>query len=307
VTLVLAFFFSFLSRPAQAEPYAQGAETCQSCHQAEYQVWGETKHFAAFREVHRNPKAQDILLAVGGDANMKRNATCTLCHYTMVQEGPGAPAAAKSGPSCERCHGASSDWLSIHNDYGGPTATKESETPEHKTERIANAKAAGWIASFMKYDIASNCMECHGLAHPSLDGATLAKMLGAGHPLNPEFEFVQYSQGSVRHRFYPPDTTVNAETTPVELARLFVTGQAAKLVSAAQAQAKSDNPDYQAAQKKRADDAVQVLSAVKSVPEAQALVASPTDENARALVDAIADKDLSAEVGALLPDQASYK
>ena len=306
--LVISFFL-LLIQPSVlvAESYFKGAETCQSCHQAEYSVWEQTKHFASFREAHKNPKAKDILAAVGGSTSMKTNDTCTLCHYTMVQESPDSKPVAKSGTSCEKCHGAASDWVNIHNDFGGPSVTKETEAPDHKTKRLGDAHAAGWISSDMKFDIASNCMECHGLAHPKLDGETLAKMLGAGHPINPDFEFVKYSQGTVRHRFYPPDTATNAEMNPEELARFFVTGQAAKLVSAASAASKSSNPDYQAAQKKRADDATAALSAVKSVPEAQALVTSPTEENARKLVAAIADKNLSTEVGSLLPDKASYK
>ena len=290
-----------------AENYAQGAETCQSCHSAEHSVWEQTKHFASFRQAHKNPKAKDILAAVGGSSNMKANETCTLCHYTMVQESADTKAVAKSGTSCESCHGASSGWLPIHNDYGGPSINKETETPEHKSKRFADAEAAGWIHPGHKYAIANNCMNCHGLAHPGLNADTLAKMLGAGHPINPEFELVKYSQGSVRHRFYPPDTTVNAEMTPSELARMFVTGQAAKLVSATQAMSKSTDPTYQTAQKKRLEDSKTALSAVKSVPEAAQLIANPTDELAKKLAEAIVDKDLSGEVGSLLPDKASYK
>ncbi|MCH7793228.1 MAG: hypothetical protein IID31_13230, partial [Planctomycetes bacterium] len=48
------------------------------------------------------------------------------------------------------------------------------------------------------------------------------------------------------------------------------------------------------------------LSAV-GVPEAAALVADPTEANARALVAAIAGKDLSGDVASLLPAAAAYK
>ena len=291
--------------PAWAESSNQGAESCQQCHQIEYGTWQQTKHFTSFREAHKNPKAKDILAAVGGGTSMKSHPTCTLCHYTMVQAPEDPKPTAQSGPSCERCHGAASGWLSIHNDFGGSGVTKETESAEHRAKRWADAEAAGMLRPGMKYDIASNCMSCHGLARADLDSDTLGKMLAAGHPLNPDFELVQYSQGTVRHRFYPPDTTVNAQMSQAELARLFVTGQAAKLVSATAALSKSSDPTYQQAQKKRADDAKAALSGVKSVPEAAALVAGPTEANARALVKAIADKDLSAEVK--LPDQSSYK
>jgi hypothetical protein len=91
-----------------------------------------------------------------------------------------------------------------------------------------------------------------------------------------------------------------------ELAETFIQGQAAKLVSASTAMGKSDNAKYQEAQQKRASDAAAALSAV-SLPEAAALVADPTATNARTLVAAIAGKDLSGEVGSLLPDPATYK
>ena len=304
ITLLMGIFAAPVSLLAA---FKQGAETCEKCHSAEHGVWEQTRHFASFREAHKNPKAKEILAAVGGTTNMKTNQTCTLCHYSMVQESADAQPAAKSGTSCESCHGASSDWLPIHNNYGGPSVSKDKETPEHKTKRFADAEAAGWIHPGRKYDIATNCMNCHGLAHPDLKAEDLAKMLGAGHPINPNFELVQYSQGTVRHRFYPPDTTVNAQITKAELARLFVTGQAAKLVSASQAISKSTDPAYQEAQKKRLEDSKTALSAVKSVPEAAQLIASPTDESAKKLVAAVADKDLSGEVGSLLPDPATYK
>lgn len=303
----LTLFLLLMPSGAYAGSFKKGPETCQSCHKAEFDVWQQTKHFQSFREVHRNPKAKEILAAVGGSPNMRANAACVLCHFTVQQETAEARPVARQGPSCESCHGASSDWLALHNDYGGPSVTKETETPEHKARRFGDAEAAGWIHSSRKYDLASNCMACHGLAQPALDGETIGKMLAAGHPLRPEFELVQYSQGSVRHRFYPPDITVNAEMTPEELARFFAIGQAAKLVSAALAQTKSNDPDYQAAQTKRAEDTVAVLSALKSVPEAAALIQNPTEENARKFVSAIADKDLSGEIGNLLPEQATYK
>lgn len=306
VTLAVSIAWSCAAATrVAAESSNQGAETCQQCHQAEFQVWQQTKHFASFREAHKNPKAKDILAAVGGGTSMKSHPTCTMCHYTMVQAPEDPKPTAQSGPSCERCHGASSNWLAIHNDFGGSGVTKQTESPEHRAKRWADAEAAGMLRPNMKYDIASNCMSCHGLARADVDSDTLGKMLDAGHPFNPEFELVTYSQGTVRHRFYPPDTTVNAEMSQADLARLFVTGQAAKLVSATQALAKSTVPTYQEAQKKRVEAAKAALSTVKSVPEATAFVASPTEANARALVAAIADKDLSAEVK--LPDKSSYK
>ncbi|GJL77178.1 MAG: cytochrome c554 [Nitrospinaceae bacterium] len=315
-------FFSFLIltgvltvSPAQAtaEPFFQGAKVCQECHDAENEVWEKTKHYTSYRTAHREPKDKSkpspkkILAAVGGQKRMKRNKACSLCHYTLEQKNAESKAVARSGNSCESCHGASSEWLAIHDNYGGKNIKRDQETPEHKKQRFEKSRSAGLIWPNMKYQVAENCMTCHGLAHPDLTGDTLAKMLGAGHPINPDFELVKYSQGSVRHRYYPPNRSTNAEMTPKEQAELFVTGHAAALVSAAEAQSKSKEPKYTKAQNKRAENAKAALSAVKSIPEAAALIASPTRENALKLVDAIQGKDLTAEVGKLLPAKGDYK
>ena len=304
--LILAAFAAIglgvLGLPAQAEPFMQGPKKCQECHESEVKVWEGTKHHASFREVHKSDKAKDVVAAIGGEKNMKKNDVCNQCHYSLI----GEEKKAEAGPSCESCHGASSDWFAIHNDYGGKDVKRDDETPEHKAKRIADATAAGMIWPHMRYDIALNCMSCHGLDRPGVDGDTLAKMLAAGHPLKPEFELVQYSQGSVLHRFYPPDVTVNKPLDAAGLAEVFIQGAAAKLVTASAALAKSSDPAYQAAQQKRIDMARQGIEAV-GTPEAQALLADPTDANARALVAAIKGQDMSGKVGSLLPNPSTYK
>ncbi len=302
-TLSLAFLMFCLSAITQAEPFVEGPKKCEECHEAEYKVWEGTKHFESYKTLHKKDKAKEIVKALGGK-RLKKDKVCTQCHYTMVQKDAGDEGKAKAGPSCESCHGASSEWRAVHNDYGGSKVKAENETPEHKAKRLQAAKDAGMIWSFMRYDIAANCMECHGLANPEVSGEELSKMLEAGHPLKADFELVKYSQGEVRHRFYPPDVTKNSEMSTVELARMFVEGQAAKLVSAASAMNKSDHPKYKEAQKARFDSASKALA---NVPEAKALLADPSDANARKLVEAIKDKDLSAQVGSLLPAKDSYK
>ncbi len=292
--------------PASAAPYAQGDKVCLECHKAEHEVWSATKHFKSYRTVHKDKKAKAIVKSIGGKS-MKKTDACKLCHYTQVQKAPGEKASVKSGPSCESCHGASSDWMKIHNDYGGPSVKMANEDPAHKTARIKNATAAGMIWASDRYGIVENCASCHGLNNDKLDGKVLSAMLNGGHPINTEWEFVRYSQGSVRHRFYAPNTTTNAEMSVAELSILFVEGQAATLVSASDALTKSDDAKYQVAQNKRLAGAKAALSALKSVPEAAALVAAPTRDNARKLVAAIAGKDLSGEVGGMLPKKADFK
>ena len=289
-----------------AAPFAEGPKKCQECHEAEYDVWKNSQHSKAYKAFHKHADAKKIVKAVGGPKSVKKNPTCALCHYTMVAKKAGGKARAKAGPSCESCHGPSSDWRSVHNDFGGTDDPKK-ETAANRKKRHEAAKKAGMIWSFMRYDIASNCMECHGLANPKLKADVLAKMLDAGHPLKPEFELVRYSQGSVRHRFYPPDVSKNKELDQAGLSRLFVEGQMAKLVSATDALSKSKHEKYVAAQKKRAADARAALSKVKSVSAMKAFLSKPNDANARKVEAAIAKKDLSGEVGSLLPAPSTYK
>ena len=306
---VVAYFVTFPSM-TNAEPFVKGAKLCEECHEEEFKVWSKTKHFKSFRSVHREPKdaskpsPKKILKAVGGQKRMKRNKTCYLCHYTLQKKDAGAKHQVKSGTSCESCHGASSDYMDIHGDYGGKDVKREAESPDHKVKRIADSKAAGLIWPSMKYEIAENCMTCHGLANPDLKADDLAKMLGAGHPINPEFELVKYSQGSVRHRHYPPNMKTNAEMTPKEQAEFFVIGQAAALVSATSVMSKSSEAKYIEAQKTRAENA---KAALAGVAEAADLLASPSRANALKLAAAIAGKDLTGAVGSKLPAKGDYK
>jgi hypothetical protein len=304
--LVAAFVLYAVPTPANAGATYQGPEVCAECHRAEMAIYEGTKHGESFRSVHKADGAKDLAKAAGGQKNMKKNEVCQTCHYTMVTDPKKDKVKAKAGPSCESCHGASSEWYPIHNDYGGMGVKAEDESAEHMAERAAGAAAAGMLWPSDRYGVASNCMDCHGLAHPDLDPAALAIMLDMGHKTVADWELVRYSQGTVRHRYYPPDMTVNAEMSSAELANLFVVGQAAKLVSATEAASKSDHPKYVEFQSARATTATEALSAL-SAPEAAALISAPTEANARALVDAIAGVDLSGEVGGLLPDPGSYK
>ena len=272
---------------AQAEPVDfVGADACQKCHKAEYEVWEGTPHHSSFKEVHKNKKAKGILKAIG-EKRMKRSETCATCHYSYIE------GKAKAGPSCESCHGPAQAWIETHNDKKNPN-------------NIKDAIAKGMIHSSMIYDIAANCMSCHGLANPKLPGDTAATMLDNDHPLNPNFELVEYSQGAVRHRFYPPDVTVNKEMTDAEKSVYYLVGQAAALVSATEAIGKTSHAKYTEAQNARIAKAKTTLELVAGkVPEAGALLSAPTAENGRAFGEAIRGKDFTGEVGSLLP--TAYK
>ncbi len=293
LTALLAILFAaFAWTPsAIAKPFSQGLKTCQDCHRDEYKVWEGTKHFSSYRNVHKAKDAKKIAVAVGGKKNMKRNKDCVVCHYSSERKSAEAKPKIKTGPSCESCHGASSNWEPIHFDYGGKNVKREAETADHKSKRIADSKHAGLAWASMPYDLAVNCMKCHGLARPEISGEAFATMLGAGHPINQSFEIVLFSQGKMSHWLQ--------KRSAAQLARLFVAGQAAKLVSATDASASAGaDQQYKAAQMKRAEDA---KAALKSVPQASALIASPSDANAREMMDAIGAGDLSGAVGGLLP------
>jgi hypothetical protein len=290
--IFVAAFAALASPPREvtAEPYVQGPSSCKECHRDEYKTWEETKHFKSYRTAHKAEDAKKISIAVSGKKNMKRNKNCTVCHYSNEQKKPEDKSKIKYGPACESCHGASSAWESIHFDYGGPSVKQEAETSDHKAKRIADANAAGLIWSSMNYDIAANCMKCHGLARADVSGEAFGKMLEAGHPINQSFEAVMFSQGLMRHW--------RDKRSSAKLAQLFVAGQAAKLVSATEAAANSEDAKYKAVQSKRADDA---KAALQSVPQAAALIQSPSDANARKMMQDIGQKDLSGVVGGQIP------
>ncbi len=293
-------FAGFGASNSALAAFKVGAKKCQECHTAEAKVWEGTKHFKSYKAIHKDKRAKKIVKAVG-DKRMKKSKTCALCHYTAAQKDAGAKVKLVSGPSCESCHGAASDWISMHNDYG-KGVKRDGESADHKAARIKNAIAAGMVRPERLFDVAANCMSCHGLANPKLDAKAAAAMLDNEHPLNPDFELVKYSQGSVRHRFYPPDVTVNKEMTAAEKSQMYVIGQAAALVSATMAASKSDHPKYKAAQDKRIANAKAALDLIKGqVPEAAALLSDPMPANGRALGEAVKGKDLSGAVGGKLP------
>lgn len=277
--------------PAQAASNV-GPKKCQECHRAEYGVWEGTQHFKTLRSAHKNKTAKAIAAASGGNKSMRRNETCATCHYTNVGK------KAVAGPSCESCHGSASEWLPLHNDLGGAKAGEE--TAANREKRLAAAKGAGMIHSSMLYDIAENCNGCHTMQNIPAEMA--GTLIDAGHKINGDYELVAYSQGQVRHRFYPPDVSKNKVMTKAEMSTMFLTGHAVGLVYATTGISKSTNAKYKSEMEKRVAAATKAIGAVKGqVPEAGALLSSPNESNARSFVAAIQGKDMSGAVGGMLP------
>lgn len=292
--------------PVRAEPFYQGVKPCESCHEAEVQVWEGTAHAKSFKTVDKSAEAKKLLAAVGSEKSMKRDPLCISCHFSLRQKSASAKPSATAGPSCESCHGPSSDWIDLHNDYGSYESA-ETEPAEHKVQRLAAAEKAGMVGAFNIFGIASNCASCHGLSRPDIDGEKLAAMHANGHPLNDQFELVAYSQGKVRHRFYPPDLETNAKLDQAGLSRLYVVGKAAQIVAAEQAVAVAPAGDYQSAQQKIAAAARAALAPVADVPAVAAFLKSPSAAAGKELAMALKTQDLAGKIGGKLPAPGDYR
>lgn len=212
---------SVQAQPERCDPTkTMTAEACAKCHGNEVQVWKNTPHFRTFEELGRRPRAKEICKNLKL-RSVKRSDVCLDCHFTVQDTGSRLKPIA--GVSCESCHGASKNWISIHNDYGGPTATKESESPQHRLERLETASSLGMRNTQNLYLIASSCLRCHTIPNEKLVN------VGGHLAATDDFELVAYSQGSVRHNFLRTNNTQNARSTPERLRVMYIVGLIADL------------------------------------------------------------------------------
>ncbi|MGI9428421.1 MAG: cytochrome c family protein [Bythopirellula sp.] len=217
--------------PLRCDPaQVLGADSCAKCHENELRQWKRTPHHETFESLHRKPAAKAITKRLGL-STVKRNDTCVQCHYTQQQKGERVRVVA--GVSCESCHGAARDWVALHNDYGGPDATKAAESAEHRQQRRAASVAAGMNNPINMYLIARQCLACHTTPDEQLVN------VGEHQPGTPEFELVSYSQGVVRHNFLRTGGTSNGAATPAQLRVMYVVGVMADLEASLRATAKA--------------------------------------------------------------------
>jgi ribosomal protein L40E len=195
------------------------AATCAKCHANEVAVWKNTPHSKTFQELTRNPMAKEICGKLGL-RSVKRSDVCIKCHFTQTVVGERIKAV--SGVSCESCHGAAADWVNVHSDYGGPNETRDTETPEHATERLTMSASLGMRNTKDLYAIASSCFNCHTVPDEKLVNT------GGHNPGSLDFELVRWSQGMVRHNFLR-DGRSNAVSSPERLRVMFVVGLIADL------------------------------------------------------------------------------
>lgn len=216
-----------------ADPHlVVGNETCVKCHGSEIKVWQTTPHATTFEQLHRKPEAKQIASKLGLQS-IKHSGRCVACHYTGQSDPAHAndPPHVIAGVSCESCHGAARNWLDLHHDYGGESVTRLTETPDHRAERIARSIQAGMRNPSNVYLVAQSCLRCHTTADEELVNV-------GGHSAGSlDFEFVSWSQGTVRHNFVQSDGKTNATRSPEHLRLMFVAGMIAELEASLRATA----------------------------------------------------------------------
>jgi hypothetical protein len=207
-----------------------GYQACEKCHAAEIQTWKRTPHSETFLTLHRKPEAQQIANKLGIQ-NFKSDSNCIQCHYTMDHVDNRLEAIA--GVSCESCHGAAQDWVSVHNDYGGPNVTRAQESAEHRSQRFLSSIQLGMRNPVNVYLIAQSCYRCHTVPDETLVN------VGGHNAGSLDFEFVSWSQGTVRHNFVRTEGKSNAEESPSRLRIMFLSGMIADLEFSMRATAKA--------------------------------------------------------------------
>lgn len=198
------------------------AETCGECHQSEYQVWKKTKHATGFKTLHRTEVAERIKKSMGYKL-IKRESLCIKCHYLGGYKKD--QLRALSGVSCESCHGAAKDWIDVHNNYG-PGFTYETESQQHKSQRIQQSIGKGMFRPSELYEVLASCFQCHTVPHE--------KLVNVGGHSSGYRDFQLLARlDSIRHNFlqaqFDPSRIENAETTPERKRIIYVVGSALDL------------------------------------------------------------------------------
>ena len=271
-----------------------GPEACGECHKDTFAIWKETHHAKSSRTLPRSDEAREIADKLG-IKRIKRDSVCLTCDFTSVlKNDKERPIAAIS---CESCHGAGQDWIKVHSDYGGRGVTLDTETAEHKAERIAQSEAAGMIRPARMVEWASNCYQCHTVPQEKLVNE-------GGHAAGSAFELVAWSQGEVRHNVWFTGGKSNPEAAAERKRMMYVVGRTLDLAFALRGVAKStEKARYAVAMAKRAKEAtgaVQKIADLVSVPEIDEILAIASEAelklNNEAALTAAADK-VDAAVG----------
>jgi len=198
-----------------AQPGYKGPEACAECHKSEAKAWQLTHHFTSFKELHKSKDAKKIAKNLG-IKRIKKNDTCVQCHYTTMPNKRGKIKPAY-GTSCESCHGASENWIKVHNNYGGKDVKKAQESASHQVERIRKSVEAGMIRKANIYNLARNCFQCHTVPNEKL-------VVVGGHKAGSDFELVTWLQGEIRHNFLE-DPKINKPASAARKRILYIAGR----------------------------------------------------------------------------------
>lgn len=233
-----------------------GYESCQKCHASEISVWKQTPHHTTFMTLHRNPAAREIANRLGIES-FKSDSTCVKCHYTM-QADSADQLQAISGISCESCHGAAKNWIEKHNDFGAPGATSKTESPQHHIQRLRDSIASGMRNPVNVYLVAQSCYRCHTVPDERLVNV-------GGHKAGSmDFEFVAWSQGTLRHNFVRTDGKVNEPSSKDRQRQMFMAGMIADLEFSLRATAAAtEKADFGVNSAKRSARAAKRLAAAQ--------------------------------------------
>ena len=232
-----------------------GYESCEKCHASEVRVWKQTPHHETFLTLHRQPEAKQIAQRLG-ISSFKTDSACIKCHYTMKTDGGGIEAI--SGISCESCHGASKDWIDVHNDYGGAGVTKAMESADHRIHRLRQSIAGGMRNPINVYLVAQSCYRCHTVPDERLVNV-------GGHKAGSmDFEIVSWSQGTIRHNFVRTNGASNDPSPRSRLRQMFMAGMIADLEFSLRATANAtQKAEFGLNSAKRASRAVKRIAAAQ--------------------------------------------
>lgn len=176
---------------AEGKPKTVGPNACAECHTEELKVWKNTHHHRSFREMPRSKEARRIAKKLK-IKRIKADSLCKGCHFT--EEPVRNKAKVTAGISCESCHGAGRDWVSVHSEFSGKSS-KEAETKAEARARWKQSEARGMIRPKALYTLAKNCLSCHVVPNEKLVNV-------GGHAAGSAFELVSWSQGEIRHNLW---------------------------------------------------------------------------------------------------------
>lgn len=310
-----------IAQPPQCDPAKViGPMRCASCHENEVRVWLQTPHAKTLEDLHRRPEANAIAAKMG-IRSIKRGDVCLDCHYTSQSVGDKNQIIA--GVSCESCHGAALDWVTLHNDYGGPTVLKSQESAVHKDQRREISIAHGMRNPTNVYLVARSCLQCHSVPNEKLINV-------GGHGAGSlEFEMVSWSQGINRHNFMRTENKSNAENSAEELRIMYVAGLMADLEFSTRAVAKAtERGAYGLAVAQRAANVAVRLQAIQAqindpnlqlalVAFSRAVLKTNNETELNAIADEIqragttfakaTDGSKLAALDAMIPHKSQYK